>query len=79
MILIKLREAMSKYTSLTGERLTYEIISDRTGLSLATLQSLATRQDYNTRLSTIEKLCVVLMCEPGDLLEIKKDKGADGD
>lgn len=69
MLYVKLREALEEYRRRTGERLTYEKLADRTGLSRATLESLASRESYNTRLSTIEKLCRALDCQPGDLLE----------
>ena len=67
---VKLREVMDDYRRRTGERMTYEKLAQRTGLSKATLDSLASRNTYNTRLSTIEKLCRVLGCQPGDLLEL---------
>lgn len=69
---------MEAYRLRTGQRLTYEKLADLTGLSVATLQSLAARPQYNTRLSTIEKLCQILECSPGDLLELRTD-AADGD
>ncbi len=59
----------------TGERMTYDLLAQRTGLSRATLESLASRDTYNTRLSTIEKVCRALGCEPGDLLELIDDPG----
>lgn len=74
MIYVKLREAMDLYRQRTGVRLTYEAIAERTGISVATLQSLAARPGYNTRLSTIEKLCRILECGPGDLLEFEAGK-----
>ncbi|MHC8374149.1 helix-turn-helix domain-containing protein [Pseudomonas sp. MDT1-85] len=73
MIYVKLREAMDSYRQRTGVRLTYETIAERTGISVATLQSLAARPGYNTRLSTIEKLCRILECSPGDLLGFKAE------
>jgi len=81
MIYVKLREAMETYRQRTGVRLTYEAISEQTKISVATLQSLATRPGYNTRLSTIEKLCRVMGCSPGDLLELRDsaEGGADED
>jgi DNA-binding Xre family transcriptional regulator len=81
MIYVKLREAMEAYRQRTGVRLTYESISEQTTISVATLQSLASRPEYNTRLSTIEKLCRILACTPGDLLELRDgaDGGADED
>jgi DNA-binding Xre family transcriptional regulator len=73
MIYVKLREAMEAHRQRTGVRLTYEAISEHTGVSVATLQSLAARPGYNTRLSTVEKLCHELECTPGDLLELRED------
>ncbi|WBG63366.1 XRE family transcriptional regulator [Pseudomonas citronellolis] len=75
MIYVKLREAIDSYRQRTGVRLTYESIADRTGISVATLQSLAARPGYNTRLSTIAKLCQVLECTPGDLLDFRPELG----
>jgi DNA-binding Xre family transcriptional regulator len=73
MLYVKLREAMEAYRHRTGERLTYDIIADRTGIAITTLQSLAARPGYNTRLSTIETLCRLLECQPGDLLALRGD------
>ena len=73
MIKVKLREAMEIFRRRTGVRLTYESLSEKTGISVNTLQSLASRTSYNTRLTTIEKLCRVLDCLPGDLLELTAD------
>lgn len=70
MLHIRLREAMEAYRKRTGMRLTYEGLAQASGLSVATLQSLAARPGYNTRLSTVEKLCLALGCTPGDLLEL---------
>lgn len=77
MLRVRLREAMDAYRKRTGVRLTYQTLADATGLSIATLQSLATRPAYNTRLSTIERLCSALQCQPGDLLELTES--TDGD
>ncbi|MDQ8727389.1 helix-turn-helix domain-containing protein [Bradyrhizobium sp. LHD-71] len=55
--------------------MTYELLAKRTGLARATLESLASRHTYNTRLSTIEKLCIALECKPGDLLELADRPG----
>jgi DNA-binding Xre family transcriptional regulator len=70
MIRLNLREALQEHRRKTGERLTYHALAERTGLSVDTLQSLAARPSYNTRLSTVEKICRVLNCLPGDLLEL---------
>lgn len=70
MLRVKLKEAMESYRCRTGKRITHELLADRTGLSLATIQSLASRDNYNARLSTIEKVCRVLGCQPGELIEL---------
>lgn len=61
---------MERYHQRTGVRLTYKLLAERTGISPETLQSLAARPGYNTRLSTVERLCLALECSPGDLLEL---------
>lgn len=69
-LVVKLREAMESHRRRTGIRLTYASLARETGISSSTLQSLAARRGYNTRLSTIARLCVALDCAPGDLLEL---------
>lgn len=78
MLRVKLREAMDDYRRRFGDRMTYEKLANVTGLSRATLESLASRESYNTRLSTIDKLCRALCCEPADLLELVKDEEGAG-
>lgn len=73
MIVIHLRRAIDAYEARTGERLTHEDIAARTGLSRATLDSLASRRDYNAGLRTIERICHALRCTPGELLELIPD------
>ena len=68
---VRLREAMAEYWRQTGERMTYELLAERTGVARSTIESIAARETYNTRLSTIAKLCVALRCAPGDLLELR--------
>lgn len=73
MLRVRLREAMEAYKVRTGTRVTYRTLAEASGLAVSTLQSLAARPTYDTRLSTIERLCVALDCQPGDLLELKDD------
>lgn len=61
---------MDEHRRRTGERMTYEQLAKLTGLSRPTLESLASRETYNTRLSTIAKLCRALGCQPGEILEL---------
>lgn len=67
-IWIRLREAMERYERNTGERITYDILSKRTGLSRATIEALGSRASYNPRLSTVESLCHALGCTPAEIL-----------
>jgi DNA-binding Xre family transcriptional regulator len=73
---IKLREQMAAYGRRTGEPLTYAILAERTGLSRASLESMATRPTYNATLTTIEQICIALGCSPGDLLELDQQQTA---
>jgi DNA-binding Xre family transcriptional regulator len=61
---------MEEYRQRTGERMTYALLAKRTGLSRPTIESLASRNGYNARLSTIERVCIALGCQPGDLLRV---------
>jgi DNA-binding Xre family transcriptional regulator len=70
-IVIRLKEAIQVYKVRTGRRLTYQILSDQTGLSLHTIQSMATRRGHVTSIRNIERLCLFLGCAPGDLLAIE--------
>ena len=75
---MKLKEAIEGYRRRTGERMTYDLLAQKTGLSRTTVESLASRNSYNATLNTIAKVCVALECQPSDLLElIDGDQGAD--
>jgi len=65
---------MVAYTERTGEKVTYQSISDVTGLSRSTLEALGSRADYNTTLATVEALCRFFDCGVADLLCLSKDK-----
>lgn len=61
---------MRRRGSATGQRITYEWLAKKTGLSRPTLEAIGSRGTYNPTLSTIERLCLALECSPADLLEI---------
>lgn len=44
-------------------------LADRIGITLANLSILKTNKAKAVRFSTLEALCRVLECQPGDLLE----------
>lgn len=77
MIRVKLRDAIESHRQRTGERITFERLAEMTGLSRQTVESLSSRQGYNTTLGTIDKLCHVLKCHPSDLL-IYESEHSDG-
>lgn len=70
MIRVKLREALETAEARLGERITYDQLSQLTGLSRATLEAIGSRASYNPRLSTIDRLCEVLGCGLAEILEI---------
>ena len=78
MIVVHLREVMDAYRSRTGTRMTYQVLAERTGVSRATIQSLATRRGYNGSLSTIAKLCEALDCDLADMLALERVKKVSG-
>ncbi len=67
---IRLRAAMAAYRRRTGLRLTYKNLAEMTGLSQSTIESIATRPQYNASLHTIGRLCAALGCTPGELLSV---------
>lgn len=73
MLRVKLREALEAAEARLGERITYGELARLTGLSKATLEAIGSRPTYNPRLSTIDRLCDVLGCSPGDILEFTPD------
>ena len=48
-------------------------LSERVGLTLANLSILKTGKAKAVRFSTLEAICKVLDCQPGDLLEYVKE------
>ena len=47
-------------------------LSEKVGLTLANLSILKTGKAKAIRFSTLEAICKVLDCQPGDILEFKK-------
>jgi putative transcriptional regulator len=48
-------------------------LAERVGISVQNLSVLKTGKARAIRFSTLEKLCRVLECSPGDLLEYRED------
>ena len=64
---------MQAYKRRTGERMTYLILAERTGIGQATLESIGGKLGYNTTVATLEKICRTLGVDFGDLLELIPD------
>ncbi|MBQ4322148.1 MAG: helix-turn-helix transcriptional regulator [Oscillospiraceae bacterium] len=50
-------------------------LSERVGITIANLSILKTGKAKAVKLSTLAKLCRVLNCQPGDLLEFRAGDG----
>ena len=49
-------------------------LSQRVGITIANISVLKNGRAKAIKFSTLAKLCEVLDCQPGDLLEYRKDK-----
>ena len=68
MIVINLNIMMAKRKISSGE------LAERVGITQANLSILKTNKARAIRFSTLEKLCEVLECQPGDILEFRSDE-----
>lgn len=48
-------------------------LSDRVGITMSNLSILKTGKAKAVRLETLESICRVLQCQPGDILEYRVD------
>ena len=65
-ILVKLDELLHE------KRMTLTELAQRIDITLANLSILKTGKARAIRFSTLEAICDVLACQPGDLLEFQK-------
>lgn len=68
MIVINLDIMMAKRKISSGE------LAEKVGITQANLSILKTNKARAIRFSTLEKLCEVLECQPGDILEYRSDE-----
>ena len=54
-------------------KITLSDLSGQVGITLANLSVLKTGKAKAIRFSTLEAICKVLDCQPGDILEYKED------
>ena len=68
-ILVKLDDLLH------DRRMTLSELAERVNITLANLSILKTGKARAIRFSTLEAICEVLACQPGDLLEFRHDSG----
>ena len=69
-ILVKLDDLLH------DRRMTLTGLAERIDITLANLSILKTGKARAIRFSTLEAICEVLACQPGDLLEFRPDSGS---
>lgn len=67
-IIINLDIMMAKRKISSGE------LAEKVGITQANLSILKTNKAHAIRFSTLEKICEVLECQPGDILEYRSDE-----
>jgi len=66
MIVIRLDRMMA------DRKISLNELSEQVGVSIVNLSNLKTSKVKAIRFSTLEKICEVLDCQPGDILEYEK-------
>ena len=59
---------------LEARGMTLTELSERVDITLANLSILKTGKARAIRISTLDAICEVLKCQPGDILEFRRDK-----
>lgn len=59
---------------LAKRKMSMNELSEKVGITLANLSILKNNKGKAVRFSTLEALCEVLECQPGDLLEYVKEE-----
>lgn len=67
MIVVNLDVEMAK------KKMSLNELSDKTGITTTNLSILKTNKAKAIRFSTLEAICEVLECQPGDILEYRGD------
>ena len=62
---------------LHARRMTLTELATRIDITVANLSILKTGKAKAIRFSTLEAICVALDCQPGELLEFRRDDAAD--
>ena len=67
MIIVNLDVMMAK------RKISSQELAEKVGITPANLSILKTNKGKAIRFSTLDKICEVLECQPGDILEYTKD------
>ncbi len=62
---------------LAKRKMTLTQLSKAIGISLTNLSLLKTGNVKGLRYNTLEKICIVLDCQPGDILEYRPDEAGE--
>ena len=54
-------------------------LADKVGITIANMSILKTGKAKAIKVTTLMKLCEALDCQPGDLLEYRREEGAEDD
>lgn len=78
---VRLGEAMAAFDrkNKRGKRLTQKELAEMADISRPTISDLARGNWADAKLSTIEKICRALNCQPEDILVMVEEDGAGGD
>lgn len=66
-IIVNLDVAMAK------KKMSLKELSERVGISMTNLSLLKTGKVKGIRFNTLEAICEILECKPGDILDFKSD------
>jgi len=69
MIRVLLKKLLDDKSFKEKEKITLNEVSEKTGISRATLNRVANTPGYNTNTDTINALCKYFECTPGELME----------
>ncbi len=64
---------------LADRKMQLNVLADSVGISTVNLSNLKTGKVKAIRFSTLNKICQVLECQPGDILEYVPDENEDED
>ncbi len=62
---------------LAKKKMTVTELAEKVGITLSNMSNLKTGKAKALKISTLEKLCEALECQPGDLLEFRETKEND--